>query len=105
MGRSISTASENSKLQVVTVSANTTLTNADNNKFFICTPTAPITITLPTAAATDEGFNFTIYNQSSFTVLITRSGADTINGNSVLVELYKAAKIVKTTSTNFAFAE
>lgn len=105
MGRSISSALENSKLQVVTVTANTTLTNADNNKFFICTPTAPITITLPSAASTDEGFNFTIYNQSAFSVSLTRAGADTINGTVTTVELYKAAKVVKTSTSNFAFAE
>lgn len=64
----------------VTQSTNLNVTTAFNNNVIICT--APLTLTLLTAASAGEGFYILVKNTSAGNVIIDPDGSETINGAS-----------------------
>jgi len=72
----------------VTVTANTTLTTAQNGNLILVTASSPVIITLPAAA---NGLFYVFSSESSVDAFIKTTGSDTINGNGSASKLILAA--------------
>ncbi len=89
---------DNTSETVRAVAAATTLTNNDYVVF--ASPTANITVTLPSVTLVQPGRPYTVVkNDAAFTVTLDGDGSETINGATTLVlaaSAYHGAEIVST---------